>query len=139
MEDVRQIIQGKVLVGHRMYEEIEALEHFIPPSHGIRDTKTFLDWKRSKGEWAEEIGPTSLAFVSDKILKRTIRTEGKADSPVDDAKAAMEIYLHFRDEWEASQEPFLFYHNLIYGISKLGRISNHVRYPPRLAFYYNKK
>ena len=114
MVNVRQIIQGNVLVSHGMETDKKMLEHFIPPSHGIRDIQAFLAWKRSRGEWPEEVGNTSLAFASDKILKRTIRTEGKADSPVDDAKAAMEIYLHFREEWEASQEPFLFYHRKCY-------------------------
>ena len=44
LAEVRQIIQGKYLVGHAIEHDLLVLQHFGPPFQGIRDTSQFLRW-----------------------------------------------------------------------------------------------
>ena len=48
LAEVRQIIQGKYLVGHSIEHDLCVLQHFGPPAQGIRDTSQFLRWVRNK-------------------------------------------------------------------------------------------
>ncbi|CBY40780.1 unnamed protein product, partial [Oikopleura dioica] len=44
LAEVRQIIQGKYLVGHSIEHDLCVLQHFGPPEQGVRDTSQFLRW-----------------------------------------------------------------------------------------------
>jgi DNA polymerase III epsilon subunit-like protein len=96
LAEVRQIIQGKYLVGHAIEHDLLVLEHFGPPFQGIRDTSQYLRWKGKK---------ISLKKAAQHYLQKTIQS-GKHGA-LEDARTTMELYLLFRDEWESSDEPFL--------------------------------
>lgn len=96
LAEVRQIIQGKFLVGHAIEHDLLVLQHFGPPFQGIRDTSQFLRWKGKK---------ISLKKAASIYLSKNIQT-GK-HSALEDATTTMELYLLLRDEWEQSDEPFL--------------------------------
>ena len=44
LENVRRIVNGKYLIGHGMVQDIMAMEYFIPPYQGLRDTGKYLAW-----------------------------------------------------------------------------------------------
>ena len=44
LEKVRRIVNGKYLIGHGMVQDIMAMEYFIPPYQGLRDTGKYLAW-----------------------------------------------------------------------------------------------
>ena len=46
LPEVRQIIQGKCLIGHRL--KLEALDHFGPSFQAVRDIDHFMAWERVK-------------------------------------------------------------------------------------------
>jgi RNA exonuclease 4 len=96
LAEVRQIIQGKYLVGHAIEHDLLVLEHFGPPFQGIRDTSQYLRWKGKK---------ISLKKAAQHYLQKTIQS-GKHGA-LEDARTTMELYLLFQDEWESSDEPFL--------------------------------
>ena len=48
LAEVRQIIQGKFLVGHAIEHDLLVLQHFGPPLQGIRDTSQYLRWVSSE-------------------------------------------------------------------------------------------
>lgn len=96
LAEVRQIIQGKYLVGHAIEHDLLVLQHFGPPYQGVRDTSQFLRWKGKK---------ISLKKAASIYLNKNIQM-GK-HSALEDAVTTMELYLLLRDEWEQSDEPFL--------------------------------
>ena len=65
MAEVRQIIQGKYLVGHAIEHDLLVLEHFGPPFQGIRDTSQYLRWKGKK---------ISLKKAAQHYLQKTIQS-----------------------------------------------------------------
>jgi len=96
LAEVRQIIQGKFLVGHAIEHDLLVLQHFGPPLQGIRDTSQYLRWKGKK---------ISLKKAAQQYLSKSIQT-GKHGA-LEDAKTTMELYMLYRNEWETSDEPFL--------------------------------
>ena len=65
LAEVRQIIQGKYLVGHAIEHDLLVLEHFGPPFQGIRDTSQYLRWKGKK---------ISLKKAAQHYLQKTIQS-----------------------------------------------------------------
>lgn len=96
LAEVRQVIQGKYLVGHAIEHDLLVLQHFGPPFQGIRDTSQYLRWKGKK---------ISLKKAAATYLQKSIQT-GKHGA-LEDAKTTMELYLLFRNDWESNDEPFL--------------------------------
>merc|ERR1739838_41096 len=96
LAEVRQIIQGRFLVGHAIEHDLLVLQHFGPPLQGIRDTSQYLRWKGKK---------ISLKKAAQHYLSKSIQT-GKHGA-LEDAKTTMELYLLYRNEWEGTDEPFL--------------------------------
>jgi len=93
-EKVAQLLSGKVIVGHGLEHDMEVLS-LKPPKNMIRDTATFRRLYIN--------GKTpSLKRLAFKYLREDIQN-GEHDS-LEDARAALKIYLKFRNEWEASLE-----------------------------------
>ena len=91
MRKVKDILLDKIIVGHGLRHDFRAMK-FVPPKSVIRDTAVYLNLNRGK--------TPSLKALTKEHLTLDIQS-GEHDS-VEDARAAMKLYLKFRDEWESS-------------------------------------
>lgn len=92
-ELVRQIIHGKILVGHALKNDLLVL-NLRHPKYNIRDTSRFRPIAKKAGSF----GSPSLKSIALALLGESIQ-DGSHDS-VEDARAAMKIYMLFEKEWE---------------------------------------
>ena len=97
LAEVRQIIQGKFLVGHAIEHDLLVLPHFGPPLQGIRDTSQYLRWVSSEffsifsHTFIQKGKKISLKKAAQQYLSKSIQT-GKHGA-LEDAKTTMELYL----------------------------------------------
>jgi DNA polymerase III epsilon subunit-like protein len=86
------LIDGKLLVGHALKNDLDALmlEH---PRSMLRDTARYRPLKNGKRS-------ASLKALTKKFLEEDI--QGGEHSSVVDARAALGVYLQHRSEWETS-------------------------------------
>ncbi|XP_055627815.1 RNA exonuclease 4 isoform X2 [Toxorhynchites rutilus septentrionalis] len=94
-ETVRLMLRGRILVGHGLKNDLLVL-NLRHPRHLIRDTSRYHPIARK----IRALGTPSLKNLSKLILGEEIQN-GIHDS-VQDARAAMKIYLIFKEEWEKS-------------------------------------
>lgn len=94
-KEVAEILQGRIVVGHGLENDFEVLM-LSHPRKMIRDTAKYKPFKK---EFAKGRTP-GLRKLAKAMLGMEIQ-DGEHSS-VEDAKAAMMIYRHRRDEWEAS-------------------------------------
>lgn len=93
-QEVAEIIKNKVVIGHDIKHDFDALE-FSHPRHLIRDTAKYKPFKElSKGN------TPSLKKLSKEILSVDIQ-KGEHDSTID-AKCALQLYKKHRAAWERS-------------------------------------
>lgn len=91
-KEVADLIEGHILVGHALQNDLRTLYLSHPHSH-IRDTSKYRGFKSLFG------GRTpSLKKLVDKLLGIQIQ-QGEHNS-IQDAQAAMRIYIMHRREWE---------------------------------------
>ncbi|XP_027841228.1 RNA exonuclease 4-like [Aphis gossypii] len=93
-QEVVKILKNKILVGHGVKHDLEVLQ-ISHPEHMIRDTS--LHWKVKE---SSKLRTPSLKFLAKRLLGVTIQ-EGEHSS-VEDAKAALQVYLKERKNWESS-------------------------------------
>jgi RNA exonuclease 4 len=93
-KQVSDLLQGRILVGHAIHHDLEAL-YLTHPRRDIRDTSKHTPFKQkySKGK------TPSLKKLAAEILKKDI--QGGEHSSVEDAKATMMIYKSDRKNFEA--------------------------------------
>lgn len=96
-ETVRVLIQGRLLVGHALKNDMLVL-NLRHPRRMTRDTSRYKPIARR----IRALGTPSLKSLAKLILGEEIQN-GVHDS-VQDATATMKIYLIFRDEWEKSMK-----------------------------------
>jgi len=95
-QEVSDLLQGRVLVGHALKHDAKVL-FLAHPKRDIRDTSIYKPFRASFG------GRTpSLKNLSARMLGVSVQTG--EHSSVQDAQAAMKLYTMFRKEWEASIE-----------------------------------
>lgn len=87
--DVADLIQGKILVGHAVHNDLTVLL-LSHPKHLLRDTQ------RYKGLCPDR--PKSLKKLVAEVLHLQIQT-GEHNS-VEDARATLALYKHVRVKWE---------------------------------------
>ena len=92
---VAEMIQGKIVVGHSIKNDFKVLgiEH---PALLVRDTALYQPFRSTSGH------ARKLKHLTLERLKRVIQDGSKGHDPADDAKAALDLYLKHRDEWEIS-------------------------------------
>ncbi|XP_040895310.1 apoptosis-enhancing nuclease [Toxotes jaculatrix] len=96
-EEILSILEGKVVVGHSIYNDFEALD--IPhPCHMVRDTSTTRLLSRLAG-FPRERCP-SLRILASKLLNRRIQVGKRGHCSVEDARAALDLYKLVEGEWE---------------------------------------
>jgi RNA exonuclease 4 len=95
-EAVAKLIQDKILVGHALKNDLDALFLTHPKQH-IRDTATYRPFQRLAGsKWR----PRKLRDLVKEHVGLTIQQEGQAHDSVTDARATMELFKSVRNEWE---------------------------------------
>ncbi|GFT75586.1 RNA exonuclease 4 [Trichonephila clavipes] len=93
-KDVLAIIEGRRLVGHSLKNDFDVL--FIDhPRRLIRDTSKYAPFRQLSGNRT----PSLKSLVS-KLLGCEI--QGAEHSSIEDAQAAMLLYLNHKKEWEKS-------------------------------------
>ena len=97
---VCDILEGKILVGHALHNDLKALT--IPhPGKDIRDTARFLPYKKNVN--GKHIA-RKLKDLAQMELGMIIQEDGFAHDSIQDAIAAMELYKARRYEWEKDIE-----------------------------------
>lgn len=96
-DEILGILEGKVVVGHSIYNDFEVLD-MLHPCHMVRDTSTTRLLSRLAGFPAERC--TSLKILTSKLLNRKIQVGRRGHCPVEDAKAALDLYKLVEGEWE---------------------------------------
>eukprot|EP00850_Spirogloea_muscicola_P007686 SM000039S14516 [mRNA] locus=s39:508873:510835:- [translate_table: standard] len=91
--EVAGLLKGRVLVGHALHNDLKALLL----SHPRRDTRDTQRYKPLRGKRGQA---RALRHLAAEVLGATIQ-QGQ-HSPVEDARAALYIYLHHRPAWEQS-------------------------------------
>lgn len=93
-KEVAEMLKGRILVGHALHNDLKVLflDH---PKKKIRDTQKFKPFRsRVKS------GRPSLKRLSEKILG--IRVQQAEHCSIQDAQAAMRLYVMVKREWESS-------------------------------------
>jgi RNA exonuclease 4 len=98
-EFVAELLQDKVVVGHGLENDFDAL-NLIHPDAQIRDTSLYQPLQRfDSGRWR----PKKLRELVQHYLGADDFQKGEHDS-IHDAKAVMELYHLFYHKWEQSLE-----------------------------------
>ena len=101
---VSSIIEGKVIVGHALKNDFDALR-ISHPWYLIRDTAKFEPFMKVYDKSIKTYDPANLVpkklknLAKDK-LGMIIQEDGKAHDSIDDAVAAIELYKKARRKWE---------------------------------------
>lgn len=93
-KEVAEILQGRLLVGHALKNDLKVL-FLSHPRRSLRDTSRYKPFRKFTS------GRTpSLRKLAEDVLGVKIQ-QGEHDSVID-AKTAMQLYLMYRKEWEKS-------------------------------------
>ncbi|OIT01781.1 hypothetical protein A4A49_14550 [Nicotiana attenuata] len=95
--EVAELIKGRILVGHALRNDFKALllNH---PKQDIRDTSEFQHFLR-------EGRSRALRHLATEVLG--VEIQNGEHCPIEDARAAMMLYLKRRKEWEKSVKDFV--------------------------------
>lgn len=90
-QQVADIIQDRILVGHALANDLKALM-LTHPRHLLRDTARYRPLQRAPKK------PHALRYLAKTILGVTIQDD--EHDPAEDARAALLLYKHLRKDWE---------------------------------------
>lgn len=99
-QKVAALLRGKILVGHSLKNDLDALllQH---PKQDIRDTAKHRAFQRlGNNKWR----PRKLKDLAFQHLGLKIQEKGQAHDSVDDARATMEVFKVGRGPWEKELE-----------------------------------
>lgn len=92
---VLEHIKDKIVVGHAVHHDFEALNIPAPPASQVRDTCLYSKLRPPKRKTTP-----SLRLLADYWLDKKVQTD--SHSSVEDARTAMMLYKRFQTEWEDS-------------------------------------
>ncbi|KAH8077440.1 ribonuclease H-like domain-containing protein [Filobasidium floriforme] len=95
---VREVIRGKIVIGHALFNDLAALKIRLPVER-TRDTALYYPIRHRMQVLKEGQDP-ALVKVAKDVLGRDIQMGDEGHSPVEDAKAAFDVYLAHREGWE---------------------------------------
>jgi RNA exonuclease 4 len=101
-ERVSQILEGKVLVGHALKNDMKAL-HISHPWHMTRDTAKYEPFMQVRFDDCV-LWPRKLKDLVKQKLNRDIQTPGRPHSAYEDALAALDLYRCARKKWEKAMD-----------------------------------
>lgn len=91
---LNKLLEGRILIGHAVHNDLECL-FLSHPRSKIRDTAYYKPFRKySNGK------TPSLKLLCEKILKKEIQKSNH--SSVEDARATMQLYRSFKNEWETA-------------------------------------
>ncbi|XP_041651876.1 apoptosis-enhancing nuclease isoform X2 [Cheilinus undulatus] len=96
-EEILSILEGKVVVGHSIYNDFQVLD-VNHPAHMVRDTITTPLLSRLAGFPDERCA--SLKILASKLLNRKIQVGKRGHCSVEDARASLDLYKLVEGEWE---------------------------------------
>ena len=99
---VMNILEGKILVGHALKNDLQAL-NIKHPWHQTRDTAKYEPFMKVRFDDGI-LWPRKLKDLVEEKLKRTIQKEGEAHSAYEDALAAFDLYRLVRRKWEKAMD-----------------------------------
>jgi len=99
--EICALINGKILVGHALGNDLKCLD-IKHPWHLQRDTAHFGPFMQEarRNDGSIFMQPRKLRHLASKILQREIQVPGKAHCPTEDAIAAMDLFKSQRHRWE---------------------------------------
>lgn len=95
-QKVAQILTGRVLVGHAVHHDLQALL-LSHPRKMTRDTATYPPLMMSIGK-RHKSKPRALRHLAETELG--LRIQAGEHSPIDDARSALYLYHKHRKDWE---------------------------------------
>lgn len=101
-EQVLKLIDGKILVGHGLKNDMRALGIQLP-FYMVRDTAKYEPFQKARFDDGI-LWPQSLKTLSKNKLSRDIQMPGVAHCPKEDAAAAMDLYKVARRKWEKAMD-----------------------------------
>ncbi|XP_011694793.1 PREDICTED: RNA exonuclease 4 isoform X2 [Wasmannia auropunctata] len=95
-KEVADILKGRILVGHALKHDLKVL-YLSHPRRYWRDTSRYKPFRQiSKGN------TPSLKRLAHELLGREIQVG--EHSSVEDARAAMQLYMLYRNKWESERK-----------------------------------
>ncbi|XP_071626545.1 RNA exonuclease 4 isoform X3 [Temnothorax longispinosus] len=95
-KEVADILKGRILVGHALKHDLNVL-YLSHPRRYWRDTSRYKPFRQiSKGN------TPSLKKLAHELLGREIQVG--EHSSVEDAKAAMQLYMLYKNKWESERK-----------------------------------
>lgn len=99
---VRSLLEGKILVGHALKNDLRALD-LSHPWHDVRDTAKYEPFMKTRFDDGV-LWPRKLKELAEEKLGQEIQQDGMEHSPIEDAKAALDLYKLVRKKWEKVME-----------------------------------
>ncbi|CAB1346218.1 unnamed protein product [Coregonus sp. 'balchen'] len=99
--EILRILDGKVVIGHALYNDFQALD-FTHPCHMIRDTSGMRLLRRLAGFPTKRC--VSLKILANSLLNRKIQVGRRGHSSVEDALASLDLYKLVEGEWEQDMQ-----------------------------------
>lgn len=94
---VAELIKGKVLIGHCLWNDLSVLG--IPhPAVDTRDVALYMPFRNSL-KVQQMIGLPTLMWS---LMSREIQQAGEPIHPVENARAAMDLYRSYNGPWESA-------------------------------------
>ena len=100
--EVLQLLEGKILVGHALKNDMKAL-NISHPWFMTRDTAKYEPFMQTRFDDGI-LWPRKLKDLAKVKLGRDIQIEGEPHSPYDDAKASLDLYKKHLKKWEKAIE-----------------------------------
>ncbi|XP_043841141.1 RNA exonuclease 4 [Dromiciops gliroides] len=93
-KEVAELLQGRILVGHALHNDLKVLllDH---PKKKIRDTQKYKPFRTQV-----KSGRPSLKLLSEKILG--VKIQQSEHCSIQDAQAAMRLYIMVKKQWEGT-------------------------------------
>lgn len=101
-EKVLKTLEGKILVGHGLKNDMRALGIHLPWQI-VRDTAKFEPYMKARFDDGV-LWPQSLKNLAKNRMRRDVQIPGQAHCPVEDAATAMDLYKLARRKWEKAMD-----------------------------------
>jgi len=107
MEDCRRqvldVLEGKILVGHALKNDLRALGISSHPWQQVRDTAKYEPFMKVRFDDGV-LWPRKLKDLAKERLGVDIQEFGKSHCPLEDARTALDLYKKTRTRWEKTMD-----------------------------------